>query len=536
MKRIFISYRRRTHSMREVQAISAHLRSEYGAGDVFLDVDDIAPGQDFLGEIQRQLLSCSVVVALIGPDGWRAHREDPLDDELDFGRTELSFALDRKIRVIPVLFAGADWLQWINLPNSLSALGELKVFQVSEREFEADMQLLVQALREIPGLSAAVVEPAAASADSLAFPSDEAVAHVSWPTVPRDGPPSEQKVGNAVASEVHPQQRLVQESSPKELNGLAKKRGAGGHKASPEVAIPATDSLPEQLANFPPPWASAWGDDAHGLWADLYVGESAAPVVQRLRWIAPGSFLMGSPASEPERYDDEGPQHAVRISAGFWLADSACTQALWLAVMGGKNPARFTEDTQCPVEQVSFDEVQGFLIQLTEQLPANEQAVLPTEAQWEYACRADSSGKNTPFSFGENISTEQVNYDGNAPYNKGRKGEYRERTVPVNSLPPNDWGLFEMHGNVWEWCADGMREYQAVPDGQVVLDPEGPMGEGPEARRAVRGGSWIYVAGRCRSAYRYAFRRGSASGFLGFRFALRSTSTSQAQPSAPAGA
>jgi formylglycine-generating enzyme required for sulfatase activity len=309
---------------------------------------------------------------------------------------------------------------------------------------------------------------------------------------------------------------------------------ARAHSATPAVAAPTRE--PE----FPPPWASAWGDDRHGLWADLHVpaGTSEGPAegVQRLRWIEPGTFLMGSPGeeskqAEPERQQREGPQHAVRISSGFWLADSACTQALWLMVMGGKNPARFSEDPQRPVENVSFDQAQEFLKQLGAALPGGQEACLPTEAQWEYACRAASG---TPFSFGNNITPSQVNYDGNLPYNKGRKGEYRECTVPVKSLPPNDWGLFEMHGNVWEWCADGLREYQAVPAGQVVLDPEGPKEEGPEARRAVRGGSWLGGARHCRSAIRFADPRGFAHVGLGFRFALRSTS--QAQPSAPAGA
>jgi formylglycine-generating enzyme required for sulfatase activity len=320
---------------------------------------------------------------------------------------------------------------------------------------------------------------------------------------------------------------------------------------SAELSLPerARTALPRDAAaahepEFPPPWASAWGDDRRGLWADLHVpvhvpvgtGQSAVEVVQRLRWIEAGTFLMGSPGQEskqpePERQEREGPQHAVRISTGFWLADSACTQALWLAVVGGDNPAEFKGDTLNPVESVSFDQVQGFLTQLTALVPAGSEPGLPTEAQWEYACRAGSS---TPFSFGDNITPAQVNYDGNHPYNNGRKGGYLKRTVPVKTLPPNDWGLYEMHGNVWEWCADGLREYQAVPEGQVVLDPEGPKEEGPEARRAVRGGSWLGGARGCRSADRLAYQRRDSNDDLGLRFALRSTS--QAQPSAPAGA
>ena len=109
-------------------------------------------------------------------------------------------------------------------------------------------------------------------------------------------------------------------------------------------------------------------------------------------------------------------------------------------------------------------------------------ARLPTEAEWEYACRA---GTNTPFSFGDNITPEQVNYDGNYPYADGKKGLYREKTVPVKSLPANAWGLYEMHGNVWEWCQDWYGDYPAEP----VTNPEGSQAG---VERVVRGGSWDF--------------------------------------------
>jgi len=267
---------------------------------------------------------------------------------------------------------------------------------------------------------------------------------------------------------------------------------------------------------FPPPWADAWGDDVYGLWADLCLGS----VVQRLRWIEPGQFLMGSPDGELERFGNEGPQHAVRISTGFWLADSACTQDLWLAVLAGDNPARFKDDLQCPVEQVSFDDVHAFLTALTVQLPAGSQATLPTEAQWEYACRA---GSTTPFSFGVNITPATVNFDGGLSKTpEAPERIYREQTVPVKSLPPNAWGLHEMHGNVWEWCDDGQRVYVLVPAGRALVDPAGPREMRDNAHRAVRGGSWLRAARRCRSAYRNANPRRDRYDYLGFRLALRS--------------
>jgi hypothetical protein len=180
----------------------------------------------------------------------------------------------------------------------------------------------------------------------------------------------------------------------------------------------------------------------------------------------------------------------------------------------GQNPSHFTESgDQCPVEQVSWDDVQEFLSRSQKLLPEGCEAVLPTEAEWEYACRA---GTITPFSFGDQIDPTIVNYDGNYPYAGGAEGEYRDKTVPVKSLPPNPWGLYEMHGNVYEWCADHLGAYSAEPQ----IDPRGPDKLG--AQRAIRGGSWYDLVGRARSAYRSALEPGYCSSELGFRFSLRS--------------
>ncbi|NBC33912.1 MAG: SUMF1/EgtB/PvdO family nonheme iron enzyme [Alphaproteobacteria bacterium] len=263
-----------------------------------------------------------------------------------------------------------------------------------------------------------------------------------------------------------------------------------------------------------PDWASAIGRDRFGVWVEIEVPpDSGEPVTQRLRWIAPGRFTMGSPEEEPGRAEREGPQHLVTISRGFWLADTACSQALWQAVTGKKNPSAFKGDDR-PVERVSWNDVQDFLRQLEELLPGCG-ADLPTEAEWEYACRA---GTTTPFSFGDSVTREQVNHAAS-------------ETVPVKSLPPNAWGLYEMHGNVWEWCADGRRAYDASPQ----VDPKGPEGE--DTPRVLRGGSWIGEAGLARSAYRLAIPPGLASDYQGFRFCLRSIEPSQepGRPGGPAG-
>ena len=263
----------------------------------------------------------------------------------------------------------------------------------------------------------------------------------------------------------------------------------------------------------PPAWASSWGQDTFGLFAEFTIQQ----ITQRFRWITPGTFLMGSPDSEPERSDNET-QHEVTLTNGFWLADSACTQALWTAVMT-ENPSRSRDDPNLPVENVSWLDVQQFIEKLNTLFP-DLHAHLPTEAQWEYACRA---GTQTPFSFGENITPKQVNYDGNHPYAGGKKGLYRERTVPVKSLPPNPWGLYEMHGNVWEWCANWYGEYPT----QAVTNPLGPD---QGTHRVLRGGSWNYFGGRTRSALRSRFVPGYRNGYFGFRLAQVENTAGKRRP------
>jgi formylglycine-generating enzyme required for sulfatase activity len=252
-----------------------------------------------------------------------------------------------------------------------------------------------------------------------------------------------------------------------------------------------------------PPWADTIGRDNYGLYTDL----SLDGITQRFRWINPGTFLMGSPDSEPERRKGET-QHEVTLTEGYWLADTACTQALWQAVTGG-NSSRFQDAPNNPVEKVSWDDVQAFIEQLNGMIP-ELRAKLPSEAQWEYACRA---GTITPFSFGANITPEQVNYDGNYPYGGGIKGLYRKKTVPVKSLPVNPWGLYEMHGNVWEWCQDWYGDYKP----EAAVDPVGAYNR---FNCVLRGGSWIYGGRSTRSASRG--RRGPADrdGDFGFRLAL----------------
>ncbi len=261
-------------------------------------------------------------------------------------------------------------------------------------------------------------------------------------------------------------------------------------------------------------WPPPFGEDAYGLYVDLSVNN----VTQRFRWIEPGTFWMGSPEDEPEREwsGNEGWKgsetlHQVTLTQGYWLADSAVTQAFWQAVMGD-NPSHFKDNVNNPVEQISWQDAQLFIEKLNSMLPGLS-AQLPSEAQWEYTCRA---GTSTPFSFGANITPQQVNYDGNFPYADGQKGQDRQQTVPVKSLSANPWGLYEMHGNVWEWCADVWQQ-------QMSSDPvTNPLmtDTGGGASRVVRGGSWNYYGGFVRSAFRHESTPDFRFNDLGLRLAL----------------
>jgi formylglycine-generating enzyme required for sulfatase activity/tRNA A-37 threonylcarbamoyl transferase component Bud32 len=208
-------------------------------------------------------------------------------------------------------------------------------------------------------------------------------------------------------------------------------------------------------------------------------------------WIPAGEFVMGSPANEEGRSRDESPQHRVTLSKGFWMGKTEVTQAQWERVMGS-NPSNFKGDT-LPVETVSWNDCQDFISQVNGKVEMGAwKASLPTEAQWEYACRA---GTTTPFHYGNNLDASMVNYDGNYPYGNGLKGEYRQKTTEVGLFRPNVWGLHDMHGNVWEWCQDWYGDY----DGALARNPTGPdFG----SFRVLRGGSWNLNSWFCRSASR----------------------------------
>ena len=227
--------------------------------------------------------------------------------------------------------------------------------------------------------------------------------------------------------------------------------------------------------------------------------------------IPAGKFMMG------RKYNDEKPIHEVTLQE-FWMGKYALNQKQWQAVMGN-NPSSFKGDN-LPVEHISWHDAIDFCDKVSQNL--GKKVRLPTEAEWEYACRA---GTATPFHFGETITTDLVNYDGNYPYGGAPKGEYREKTVYVDSFYPNQWGLYQMHGNVWEWCMDDWHDDYSTKPLRLKQNGNEPWGDvntnkNDNCYHVLRGGVWSIYASYCRSASRHKDNALTQGGSFGFRVIL----------------
>ncbi|MBW4517329.1 MAG: SUMF1/EgtB/PvdO family nonheme iron enzyme [Timaviella obliquedivisa GSE-PSE-MK23-08B] len=239
--------------------------------------------------------------------------------------------------------------------------------------------------------------------------------------------------------------------------------------------------------------------------AKAFVEDLGNGVTLEMVAIPGGTFQMGSPAGEKGRDNDESPQHTVTIPA-FFMGRYAVTQAQYEGMMG-KNPSR-SKGAKRPVGSVSWNDAQAFCKKLSQKTGRIYR--LASEAEWEYACRA---GTTTPFHFGETITSTLANYDGTYTYQSEPEGEYREQTVDVDSFLPNAFGLYSMHGNVWEWCEDIYhKNYEGEPTNESAWKAGREMDT-----RLLRGGSWYGSPGGCRSANRHRRSSGYLAQDIGFR-------------------
>ncbi|NMG18798.1 formylglycine-generating enzyme family protein [Brasilonema bromeliae SPC951] len=237
-------------------------------------------------------------------------------------------------------------------------------------------------------------------------------------------------------------------------------------------------------------------------------------------YIPAGTFIMGSPGDEKGRQRNEEPRREVTIQP-FLMGRYTVTQAQWRYVSTlprvqidlASDPSYFKGDLR-PVERISWYEAREFCARLSK--ATNREYRLPSESEWEYACRA---GTTTPFYFGETITTELANYDGSLVYGRGSKGIYREKTTEVETFPANAYGLFDMHGNIWEWCADHFHENYK----RALRNETAWLSSDENARRVIRGGSWYSSPKFCRSANRTPLpphERGDPSGIEGTGFRI----------------
>lgn len=249
------------------------------------------------------------------------------------------------------------------------------------------------------------------------------------------------------------------------------------------------------------------GDRKKGMSQVLIVDIGNGKKMEFVR-IRKETFTMGSPKEEWLRWDDEV-QHEVEITKDFYLGKYVVTQAQYKAVIG-KNPSQFKGE-RLPVDNVSWDDAAKYCEALSKKL--KQKMLLPSEAQWEYACRA---GTKTPFHFGSKLNGDLANCDGGHPYGTEEQGTYKEKTTEVGLYPANPWGLYDMHGNVWQWCQDYYGPYEKLNRNR---DPVQLVRQ-TDHDRVLRGGSWFSAASNCRSAARDKEAPQFGGDFRGFRVCL----------------
>lgn len=464
MPKIFISYRR-DDSEFAVDPIYKRLSSHFGSESVFMDVDTIPKGVDFRTQLNDAVRQCDVLLAVIGKHWLDSRKNDGtrrLDDPADFVRIEIQAALERNIPVIPVLLGGVSMPRNEELP---AELGDLVYRNAAELRRGSDFE------RHLDGLVQDLEFLAHQHADMTRKPA----------VVPRNE--SEPSLARFVCPACNARFKL-----PKKMAGDSLHCPKCGQLSrvgdSQDAEPPAESSNVRVISNS---------------------------IGMQLALIPAGEFLMGSPKTERDRSRHEGPQHLVQINKAFYMGVCEVTQDEYEPIMG-TNPSDFKGDGRLPVEMVSWEDAVDFCRKLST-IPAEHQADrayrLPTEAEWEYACRA---GTTTPFHFGNSLSSRQANFGGTHPYGDGESGPFLKRPTEVGWYAQNAFGLYDMHGNLFEWCADWFsKDYYA---GSPTVDPQGPS---DGSSRVLRGGCWFNPGRNCRAASRHSNPPANRSRVHGFR-------------------
>jgi formylglycine-generating enzyme required for sulfatase activity len=456
--KIFLNYRR-TDADAWADRVFERLVRQFPRENVFMDIDGNIPfGFPWAKWLDDQVAACDLMLVLIGRT-WVAEfqaRSDP--DERDFVRVEIESALARRIPVVPVFLGDAPVPKSADLPPSVRPLLSLQAARLQRLSFDSDAETLVSGV-----------------ARSIALARGEVVAKPAVQRRPPTVSPPSLRLP-AVSASVQPQAEA--------------RRG----KFRAMVGLPGAE-------------AERW----------LAPGDTVrdADFAPEMVLVPPGKFWMGS--KDGQGRDNERPQHEVMIAYPLLVGKYPVTFDEWdayVAKAAGSKPHNPDDQGwgrgRRPVINVSWHDAKAYADWLSK--VTGKTYRLLTEAEWEYCCRA---GTETAFSFGEMISTDQANYNGNYTYGSGNKGEYRKRTTEVGSFPANPFALHDMHGNVWEWCEDAWFEsYVGAPsDGSARTNVDASVS------RVLRGGSWFDVPQYLRSANRDRGRPGNRIIDHGFRLA-----------------
>jgi formylglycine-generating enzyme required for sulfatase activity len=465
--KIFISYRR-DDSAGHTGRLYDSLAAKFGEAQIFMDVDHIEPGQDFVEVIEGAVSSCDVLIAVIGRD-WitvRGRTTRRLDDPKDFVRLEIGAALKQDILIIPVLVEGAVMPRVQDLPPDLAELVRRNALDVSDVRWRHDVDRLIKVL------------------DKERKRTGKALLAVNIPFL---GSLRSRNLKLWLAIGI-PILAAVIAFSTVMLRGFW-------------TRTPRPTASELRTLTFETPTVDSNGATMRTLKAARYfVEDFGNGVLLEMVEIPAGSFLMGSPDKDPER-QDEKPQHMVTVKK-FYMSRYEVTQDLWQTVMGN-NPSKQgpSRGDKFPVDNVSWKDAIDFCARLSQLTGAEFR--LPTEAEWEYACRA---GTSTAFAFGDKLPKELAN-----------NSATRDSTIRVGDLGvANGFGLSDMHGNLYEWCLDVYhRNYNGAPnDGSAWIEAADPF------FRVVRGCSWNYPSSACRSASRDKDRQTIISSTDGFRIVM----------------
>jgi formylglycine-generating enzyme required for sulfatase activity len=456
MATIFLSYRR-ADSADATGRIFDRLVGAFGRANVFKDVDSIPLGAVFAEVIADRLKACDAVLVVIGRF-WLDVRDKSgnprLHNENDLVRIEVEQALASGAAVVPVLVGGVEMPPAEQLPESLRKLTRRNAISVRpDPDFHRDMDRL------IGGITALHEGPAPPQRDPLAVVRQ--IAKQIMAGFAQDPPKRE------------PPAVVRQRLQPLDCTGQAGVSAADVRRAQEE-------------------WAAYLGRQVEET---VEIGNG---VTMTFVLVPPGKFRMGSPTGEAGRDNYYETPHTVVLTKPFDLGKTEVTQAQYKALTG-REPSKFKGSGDLPVEQVSWIDARDYAADLTKKLSDRYVYRLPTEAEWEYACRGGRPSSQ-PFGVGNgrSLSFREANFNGNHPYGGAPNGDYLEKTCKVGSYPANSLGLCDMHGNVWEWCVGRQAAYDTYED--EVTDPTDPGGDLDS--QVIRGGGWNFFGTQCRAASR----------------------------------